>query len=88
MTDISNFSDTSEDQGLSERSSQFYLDVEDQNEERWRLGYAGGGVDLVRPDPLAYEKWLEAYYQKRREERERLERLGRRFDGTEPVISW
>ena len=39
-------------------------------------------------EPLAYEEWLEAYYQERREEREKLKRLGRRFDGTEPVVSW
>ena len=91
MTDISNFCDISEDQGLSERSSQFSLDVEDPNEERGRLGYAGGGVDLDRPymdEPLPYEEWLESYYQERREERQRLECLGRCFDRTEPVDSW
>ena len=49
MTDISNFCDISEHQGLSERSSQFSLDVEDPSEERGRLGNAGGGVDLDRP---------------------------------------
>ena len=65
--------------------------MEDPNEALGSIGYAGGGVDLVRPymdEPLAYEEWLEAYYQERREERERLKRLGRRFDGTKPVISW
>ena len=91
MSDISSCSDISEDRGLSERSSQFSLDVEDPNEERGRLGVAGGGVNLVRPymdEPLADEEWLEVYYQERREEGERLERLGRRLDGTEPVGSW
>ena len=61
MTDISNFCDISEDQGLSERSSKFSLDVEDPNEERGRLGYPGGGINLDRPymdEPLAYEEWL------------------------------
>ena len=91
MSDISSFSDISEDRGLSERSSQFSLDVEDWNEERGKIGVAGGGVDLVRPymdEPLADNEWLEAYYQKRREDGEQLERLGRRLDGTEPVGSW
>ena len=70
MSDISNFSDISEDQRFSERSSQFSFDVEDPNEECGRLGYAADGINLVRPymdEPLAYEEWLEAYYQDRRE---------------------
>ena len=91
MSEIGSFSDISEDQGLSEASSQFSLDVEDPNEERGRLGVAVGGVDFVGPymdEPLADEEWLEGYYQERREEGERLEHLGRRLDGTEPVDSW
>ena len=83
MTNISNFCDTSEDQGLSERSCQFSLDVEDPNKEREMLGYASGGVDLDRPyidEPLAFEEWHEQM-----EDREWLVRLGRCFDGTKPV---
>ena len=53
--------------------------------------YANSGVNLVKQymdESLAVREWLEAYYQEQREERERLERLGRRFDGAEPVNSW
>lgn len=91
MSDISSISDISEDRRLSDTSSQFSLDVEDPNEERGRLGVAVGGVDFVGPymdEPLADEEWLQVYNRERREDEERLERLGRRLDGTEPLDLW
>ena len=49
--------------------------MEDPNEEPGRIGYAGGGVNCVRPcldEPLADKEWLEAYYEEQREERKGL----------------
>lgn len=88
MSDTSSFS---EDRRSSDTSSHFSLDVEDPNEERGRLDVAVGGVGVVGPymdEPLADEEWIQNYNQDRREEGDRLERFGRRLDGTEPLDSW
>ena len=95
MSDISSLSETYDDQELSDASLQFALDVEDPNEiEEGRLGQATGRNDdreFVGPymgEPLADEEWLQNYNRERREEGERLDRLGRRLDGTEPLNEW
>eukprot|EP00795_Rhopilema_esculentum_P005722 gene5722-10975_t len=54
------------------------------------LTAAVGGVDYIGPymdKPLADDEWIENYNWERREEKQQIEELNRRLNGTEPLPS-